>query len=152
MNLAPGQSINKVSIDGAKQSGPGTQSGMDFGVAIKEPLQFGSRKVSVDLQTRDSLDLLAVVCLNEFFTDWSTSSAQPNNGLVKRLPGLPVEDNDGLPLIGNTQTKQVICDGPILLEHRLEHRDCILVDLVRVVFDPTRLWIVLFVVYSYFIN
>jgi hypothetical protein len=152
MNLAPGQAINEVGINGAKASGSGTQLGMDLGVVIKEPLQFGSRKVRVDHQTRDFPDLLPVVCLNELLTDWSTSSAQPNNGAVKRLSGLSVKDNDGLPLIGNTQTKEVLCDGAIPLEHQLERRDCILVDLLRVVFDPTRLRILLFVVYSYFVD
>ncbi len=81
----------------------------------------------------------------KLLADGIAAPALPNDGVVQRLPRGAIEDEHGLALVGQAQAGE--CGQPVRIAggNVMNHRQHVLPDFLRVVFDPARLRINLLV-------
>ena len=112
---------------------------------VQDPFDLGAREVRGDGEARGGPEAIQPALLHELVADLVGAGVLPDDGVVDGLAARLLPDHRGLALIGHADRRDVGSLRARLLEAALDHLLAALPDLERVVLDPTRLGIDLFV-------
>src|SRR5512139_717019 len=101
MKLLPRQIVHQPAINRAKSQFSSSSSPDPFAV-VQNPFNLSRRKIGVDHQPGFPADLLAEFRPLDFGTTRRGPAALPHNGIVNGPAALPVPNDGGLPLVGNS--------------------------------------------------
>ena len=139
MDPAAGQLPDEPGLHRAEQQPPGLGLFPRTGHVVQDPFQFGGGEVCVNDQTRLCPEGLGQAPRLEFVAVGAGAAALPDDGMIDRLPGLPVPDDGGLALVRDADSRDVRRAGPDLVHGRERHAQLRGPDLVCVMLHPARL-------------
>src|SRR5215203_5279413 len=103
---------------------------------VQEPGDLRTGEVGVDDEACLVGDHLVVALLTKLAAEGRASPVLPDDGVVDRLAGLPIPNDDGLALVGDPDRRYVLRRRPGVIERLPHDRQGDLPDLVGVVLDP----------------
>ena len=138
VHLAPGQLPDQPGIRGAGRETPRRGRGTRAVDVVEHPLELAGREVGIDDQAGLGPHGRLAPALAQLAAGVAATLALPDHGVVDRLAGLAVPDDRGLPLVGDGQSRDVCSRDAALLDESPYGLQRLVVDLLRVVLDPSR--------------
>ena len=106
---------------------------------IQNPLHLGRRKIRINEQTRPIRDHLCMARSSQIAAKLCRATILPNNRIVDGVACGAVPNQCRFALIGNTDRSHMVCRGLGLFQRLTRRSDNRSPEVIRVMFDPSRL-------------
>ena len=138
VRLAAGQPPDQETVDGAGQQLAAFGALARAFHIVEQPGDLGAGKIGIEQQPGLLREFLLQPLLLQFLAKCRGSPVLPDDGVVDRLAGRLVPDDDGLALVGDADRRDVASVEPGRLQRLAAGRNDALPDLFGIVLDPSR--------------